>query len=360
VRVLVLGGTKFLGRHVVESLLARGHDVTLFHRGETGRDLFPDVERVLGDRARDLDRLPAGATWDAVVDTCGYVPGDVAASAGALRGRAARYVFVSSISVYDIAQPALDESSPMLPLPDGAPRDVMTPPTYGPLKRLCELEAIAAFGEDRTFVVRPGLIVGPYDPTDRFTYWPVRVARGGDVVVPDDLDAPVQWIDVRDLAAFIVHAIERGLSGAVNAVGPPVRATLGDLLHACRRAAASRALRQAQGDTGGDMGGDAASARGAARFVRVPVDVLDANGVKPWSDLPAWVPAGHGADGIARVDPARCVALGLVHRPLDETVRDTLRWALEERGDAPLGAGLSTEREHALLALLASAADVPR
>ncbi|HZX68946.1 MAG TPA: NAD-dependent epimerase/dehydratase family protein [Candidatus Elarobacter sp.] len=326
-RVLVLGGTVFLGRHVVEALLARGHEVTIFHRGKRGRELFPGVERVLGDRTTDLDRLPAGARWDAVVDTSGYVPGVVATSAAALRDRANRYVFVSSVSVYDISAPRIDESSPMPELPDGASREVMVPETYGPLKRLCELAASAAFGAERTFVVRPGLIVGPHDPTDRFTYWPLRFARGGDIVVPDDLDAAVQWIDVRDLAAFVVDAIEGGLSGEVNAVGPAAPATLRELLGAC-----------------------AAATDAPSRIVPVDLATLKERGVEGWSDLPVWAALGEGHDGIAHVDPAHAIALGLRHRALAETVADTLRWAQRERGGDPLKAGLTPEREAELLA----------
>ena len=326
-RVLVLGGTVFLGRHVVEMLLARGHAVTIFHRGERGRDLFPDVERVLGDRTTDLDRLPAGARWDAVVDTSAFVPGVVATSAGMLKDRARQYVFVSSVSVYDISAPRIDESSTMLELPPDASRDAMVPETYGPLKRLCELEAIAAFGADRTLIVRPGLIVGPYDPTDRFTYWPLRFARGGDVLVPDDVDAAVQWIDVRDLAEFIVDAIERGLSGEVNAVGPATPATLRELLDACAAASAA-----------------------PSRVVPVDLATLKEQGIEGWSDLPVWAPRGEGHDGIAHVDPAHAIALGLRYRPLSETVADTLRWAQHERGAEPLKAGLTPERETDLLA----------
>ena len=329
-RVLMLGGTVFLGRHVVETLLARGHEVTLFHRGKRGGELFPNVERVLGDRTTDLDRLPKGATWDAVVDTCGFVPGAVAASARALRERAGTYVFISSISVHDVSQRHVDESTPALELPDGASRDVMTPDTYGALKYLCEQEAIAAFGPDRTFVVRPGLIVGPHDPSDRFTYWPLRFARGGDVLVPDALDMPVQYIDVRDLAAFVVDAIERGHTGVVNTVGPPKRTTLGALLAACAAASDSDAN-------------------------AVPVDraFLRRWNAGPWIDLPVWSEDGFEYDGITRTDPSRGIALGLRHRPVEETIADTLRWARHERGDAPLKAGLTPAREAALFALAA-------
>lgn len=332
-RVLVLGGTIFVGRHVVDMLLAHGHEVTLFHRGERGRDLFPAVERVLGDRATDLDRLPAGAQWDAVVDTSGYVPGVVAASVAALRDRARHYVFVSSVSVYDISAPRIDESSPIPALPDGASREVMVPETYGALKRLCELEVLAVFGPQRTLIVRPGLIAGPHDPTDRFTYWPVRFARGGDIVVPNDLDAAVQWIDVRDLAAFVVAAIERGTSGTVNTVGPAVPATLRELLDAC-----------------------AAATGVPSRLVPIELAVLKAHDVSGWSDLPVWAALGERHDGIARVDPAHAIAMGLRHRPLAQTVADTLRWAETERGDEPLKAGLAPEREAELLATAASSA----
>ena len=331
----MLGGTVFLGRHVVETLLARGHHVTLFHRGQRGGELFPHVERVLGDRATDLDRLPAGAVWDAVVDTCGFVPGIVATSAQALRERAGRYVFISSISVYDMAQPRIDESSPTLELPLGASRDQMIPETYGALKYLCEQEAVAAFGPERTFVVRPGLIVGPYDPTDRFTYWPLRFARGGDVLVPDALEMPVQYIDVRDLAEFVVDALEREHAGAVNTVGPAAPTTLGALLAACAAAGAA-----------------------TANVVPVGRSFLRRWNASPWSDLPVWSEDGFGYDGITRTDPSRAVALGLRYRPLEKTLADTLRWAQHERGDAPLKAGLTPAREAALFALAAHESEI--
>ena len=327
-RVLVLGGTKFLGRHTVELLLARGHDVTLFHRGQTGRELFAHAERVHGDRKTDLHRLPDGATWDAVLDTSTSLPGFVAASAGALRDRAGRYAFISSISAYDVTQPAIDESTPTVELPHGASLEEITPETFGALKRLCEREAVAAFGSERTLIVRPGLIVGPHDKSDRFTYWPLRFARGGDIVVPDDLDAPAQWIDVRDLAEFIVDALERRLTGIVNTVGPADPATLRTLLDAC-----------------------AALSHAPARIVPIDLATLKEREVSDWIDLPVWAARGDDHDGIACVDPSRAIELGLRHRPLAETVADTLRWAQHERGDEPLKAGLSPEREAELLAL---------
>jgi 2'-hydroxyisoflavone reductase len=330
----MLGGTVFLGRHVVEILLARGHEVTLFHRGKRGGELFSEVERVLGDRATDLGRLPHGATWDAVVDTSAYVPAVAAASAQALRDRAARYVFISSISVYDVSQPRVDESTAIPELAEGASRDEMTPETYGPLKYLCEQEALAAFGAERTLIVRPGLIVGPHDPSDRFTYWPVRFARGGDVLVPDAFDMPVQYVDVRDLAAFIVDALEQGHTGVVNTVGPATPTTLGALLAACAAASANGSASR-------------------ANLVRVDREFLRRWSTGPWIDLPVWAEDGLGYDGITRTDPSRAIALGLRYRPLDETIADTLRWAQHERGDAPFKAGLTPAREAALLALAA-------
>lgn len=325
-RVLILGGTVFLGRHVVEALLARGHDVTLFHRGQRGRELFPAVERVLGDRATDLDRLPAGARWDAVVDTSAYVPAVAATSAAALRDRVGQYVFVSSVSVYDIAVPGIDESSATPELPAGASRDVMVPETYGPLKLLCEREITAAFGPQRTLIVRPGLIVGPWDPTDRFTYWPLRFARGGDVLVPDDLEAQAPIVDVRDLAAFIVGAIEAGRSGVVNTANTPDM-TLRAMFNACAAASDVPSL-----------------------LVPVAIETLCELGIEEWSDLPAWVVPNAGHDGMRNVDPSRALAMGLHHRPLIDTARDTLHWAKTHRGTEPLKAGLTPEREAASLA----------
>ena len=205
-------------------------------------------------------------------------------------------------------------------------RDVMVPETYGPLKLLCEREVSAVFRADRTLIVRPGLIVGPYDPTDRFTYWPVRFARGGDILVPDDLDAQSPLIDVRDLAAFIVDAIEAKRNGIVNTAGTP-EMTLRALFAACAAASAT-----------------------PSRIVPVDLATLRELGIEEWSDLPAWIAPNGGHDGMRNVDPSRALAMGLHHRPLTETAADTLHWAQHERGTAPLAAGLTPEREAAALA----------
>jgi uncharacterized protein YbjT (DUF2867 family) len=216
-KVLVIGGTRFLGRHLVEALLARHHEITLFNRGRTAPGLFADVEEIHGDRELDLERL-AGRRWDAVIDTCGYLPRVVRAACEALHGAVERYVFVSSISVYarfDAAQ--LDEDAPLAALDDPLVEDVAA--HYGALKAACEREVQAAFGAN-ALLVRPGLIVGPFDPTGRFTYWPQRLAAGGEILAPGQPGDPVQFIDVRDLAEWIVRALTRGPGGAYNATGP--------------------------------------------------------------------------------------------------------------------------------------------
>ncbi|HZE05500.1 MAG TPA: NAD-dependent epimerase/dehydratase family protein, partial [Solirubrobacteraceae bacterium] len=229
-RLLVLGGTTFLGRHVVEAALARGHAVTLFNRGRTNPELFPGVERRVGDRDGGLEALAVG-TWDAVVDTSGYVPRIVDASARLLEPRVGRYVFVSSVSVYaDLSRPGVDEDAPLAALDEDT--EEHRGPAYGALKALSEHAVQKVYGR-RATVVRPGLIVGPWDPTGRFTYWPTRVAAGGEVLAPEPRRGPVQLIDARDLAAWIVHLVEGDVAGVFNAVGPERPLTMQQLLEVC-------------------------------------------------------------------------------------------------------------------------------
>ncbi len=321
-RILVLGGTSFAGRHLVELGLARGHDVVLFNRGRTGADLHPGVERVVGERAGSLEGL-RGRTFDAVVDMSGYFPPDVERSANLLAESAGRYLFVSSRSVYaDHSRPGANEDSTLADLPPGAPADEITGESYGPLKALCERAARNAFGE-RALILRPGLIVGPYDPTGRFTCWPVRVAEGGDVLAPAPPEQPVQVVDARDLAAFALDLLERDAGGTFDVVSPAGMLTLGGVLDACLTAA----------------GGD-------ARLVWVDEAFLLARGVEPWTELPLWTP---GADmaGFQRSDVSRALAAGLAIRPIAETVADTLRWA-QAAAPGP-GASMTRAREAALL-----------
>jgi 2'-hydroxyisoflavone reductase len=315
VRFLLLGGPRFLGRAIADAALARGHELTLFNRGRTNPDLYPEAERLAGDRSSDLSAL-AGREWDAVVDTCGYLPDDVRASAEALAG-SGLYCFVSSVSVYADFSAPLDEDSPVAELGD-LPRDEVTNESYGALKALCEDAVRGEFGEG-ALIVRPGLITGPHDPTGRFTYWPHRVARGGEVLAPAPPAAPTQSIDVRDLGGWIVASCERALGGVYNAIHPGV--TRQELLDACVRV------------TGSD-----------AEFTWVSSEFLVEQEVGEWMELPLWIadPALAYAD---RVDVGRALEAGLMFRPLEETVRGALE--LAETTDA---AGLAPEREAELLA----------
>lgn len=325
-KILVLGGTGFLGPHLVESMQRRGHTPTLFNRGKTRPSLFPDVEKLRGDRDGDLRALQ-GRSWDAVIDTSGYVPRVVRASAELLAPRVRQYVFVSSISVYaDTTKPGIDESHPVATMPDPSSEDVL--PFYGALKALCE-QAVAAAFPGRATNIRPGLIVGPGDPTDRFSYWPVRVAQGGEVLAPGDPDDPVQFIDVRDLADFILTTLERGTVGVFNANGPADPLGIGALLGACKAASASD-----------------------ARFTWAPAEFLAAQEVAPWSDMPVWVPPVDDGVGMTTTSSAKAVAHGLAYRPLDDTLKATLEWwaTLPPERQAKLRAGVTREREASVLA----------
>jgi 2'-hydroxyisoflavone reductase len=324
-RVLMIGGTIFAGRHTVEALLARGHDVVLFNRGKAAAGLFPQLERVRGDRVTDIARL-GERRFDAVIDTCGYLPHVVSTSAAYLSERAGRYLFISSISAYDPTHVPADESAPLAKLPQGVPAGTFAIEQYGALKALCEGAATAAFGPQRTIVVRPGLIVGPHDPTDRFSYWPHRIARGGDVLAPNDPSDIQQFVDVRDLADWIVRLLETGAHGAFNAVSPPRAFTIGDVLAACAQAAGS-----------------------SPRFVWVDEAFLEARGVEAYSELPLWVPASAGFAGFFEAGSARAVATGLQTRPLLETARDTLAWLSTRPPDHAWKGGLTPEREAQLL-----------
>jgi 2'-hydroxyisoflavone reductase len=321
-RILVLGGTEFAGRHLVELALERGHEMTLFNRGRTGAALFPEVDRVHGERAGSLEGL-RGRRFDAVVDTSGYFPADVERSARLLAPTVGRYLFVSSRSVYaDHSTPGANEGSALAALPPDAPTDAITGESYGPLKVGCERAAEAAF-PGRTVILRPGLIVGPYDPTGRFTYWPTRVAAGGDVLAPAPPDQPLQVIDARDLATFALDLLEREADGTFDVVTPAGMLTLAAVIDAC----------------GAASGSD-------ARAVWVDEEFLLERGVEPWTELPLWTP-GEDMEGFQRSDVSRAIAAGLTLRPIADTVADTLRWAAAAHPDP--GAAMTRGREAALL-----------
>jgi len=326
VRLLILGGTQFLGRHITDHALRRGHDVTLFNRGRTNPELFPEAERLHGDRDGGLDAL-RGREWDAVIDVAGYLPRVVRDSAQLLKDAAEHYTFVSSISVYEgNGLAGTDAESPVGTLEDET-TEVITDETYGPLKALCEQEAEDAF-PDRALIVRPGLIVGPDDPTDRFAYWPVRIAEGGTVVAGSP-GAPAQVIDVRDLAEWMVDAVERRLTGRFNAVGPAERLTWRELLDRCV----------------------AVSGSGAEIAWVEDQALLDA-GVEIYADLPMWVPDEPEHVWLHEIDPQPAIDAGLRLRPLDETIADTLRWHHEHRDDpGRAGFRMTRSREQELLAL---------
>jgi 2'-hydroxyisoflavone reductase len=318
-KLLVLGGTKFLGRHTVDAALADGHEVTIFTRGQTNPELYPEVEHLVGDRDGALDAL-AGRGWDGVVDTSGYVPRIFRQSVELLRDCVERYVFVSSISVYgDFREPVTEETA-VAELEDAASEDVEA--DYGALKAACESVLDDVYGE-RGASVRAGLIVGPFDPTDRFTYWPRRLADGGDVLAPGDPAAPVQFVDARDLGAWLVRLAEHGPGGAFNASGPAEPLTLGALL---------------------DEANDAIGS--GARLVWTDEQrILDAE-VQPWMELPLWIP-GDEYSGMQRADIRRALAAGLTFRPVRDTVLDTLAWSREAGEQRPT---LSREREREILA----------
>lgn len=339
-KLLLLGGTRFLGRAVVDAALARGHQVTLFTRGKQPNPWGSAVTMLVGDRdpavAPGLAALEAGA-WDAVVDTSGYVPRIVGASAKVLRERVGRYLFVSSISVYaDLSRPGVDESAPVGALEDPVTEDIGS--HYGPLKAACEAVVRDAFGA-RACVVRPGLIVGPHDPTDRYGYWVARFvhpqllgARGPEAVVPAPRSAWFQAIDVRDLAAWMVKLVEDGTAGTFNACGPARDTTFGDFIAACVK-------------TGGAA---------APQPLWVDEAELLEHKVEPWTGLPMWLPSTIAdSGGFAQVDIGRAQAAGLCARPVAATIADTAAWLAQRDNTGAWKAVLTADAEAAIAAAVA-------
>ena len=324
-KILMIGGTVFVGRATVEAALERGHEVTLFNRGRSNPGLFPQVEQLQGDRDGGLAAL-AGRRWDTVIDTSGYVPRVVRQSAEFLKEATAHYLFVSSLSVYaNPGQFGIDEQGTVGKLQDETVEEI-TGETYGPLKVLCE-QVVAQTLPGRALIIRPGLIVGPYDKTDRFTYWPWRVAQGGEVLAPGQPERPLQFIDVRDLAEWMVKMAEEQQTGVYNAIGPTPQPTIGELLQTCRSVSGSEAT-----------------------FVWVSEAFLAEHGVEPWTELPAWAPqAEPSMAGFFSFDNRKALAAGLTFRPLADTVHATLAWAATRPAEHEMRAGMSREREAALL-----------
>ena len=331
IRLLVLGGTGFLGPQIVEHAVARGHTVTLFNRGRTRPHLFENLEKLEGDRdpkvGEGLKALEGDREWDAVVDTSGYVPRIVDASASLLKDRVKHYSFVSSISVYaDHSKPDMNEDDPVGQLTDPTVERV-DGETYGPLKAACERAAEAAM-PGRVANVRPGLLVGPGDPTDRFTYWPARIARGGEVLCPNSPNDPMQYIDARDLGAWLVHLAENRTAGVFNAVGPFEGTTIGEVCNLCK-----------------DVSGSDAT------LTWVPWEFLREQGVTPWQEMPAWVPPEGDSAGFGRRSFAKAKAAGLTTRPVRDTIAGTLEYwkSLPEERRSRLRAGIAADKEARVL-----------
>jgi len=323
--ILVLGGTKFVGRHIVRTAIDRNHNVTLFNRGQTNPDLFPEVEKLIGDRDGDLAPLRERA-WNAVIDTCGYVPRIVRKSALTLSDFIDHYTFISTISVFASFEKAgISENDPVGTLDDEGVEEI-TGDTYGPLKALCEA-AIQDEMPGRALIIRPGLIVGPHDPTDRFTYWIRRCAQGGDILAPAPPEQYVQFIDARDLASWTLDMIEAGQTGIYNADGPELPLTLGELLQTC-----------------------CTFSEEEARLVWVDETFLLDAGISPWSQVPLWLPGSENAGAMA-INCTQAIKAGLRFRPLTTTISDTLNWDRGRDRSVPMKAGLEPSREAELLEL---------
>lgn len=326
-KLLILGGTLFLGHAIAEEAVARGHEVTIFTRGRSAAGAPAGVRHSIGDRDGGLQALEQGG-WDAVIDTSGYVPRIVKAGAELLADRAGHYTFISSVSVYrDLSKPGMNEEAATLELEDEASEDVAA--HYGALKARCE-EVLAERLPGRVLTIRPGLIVGPRDTTDRFTYWPSRLARGGDVLAPGPQAAPVQIIDVRDLASWTLSMTEARRTGVYNAAGEAGRVTMQALLEQCRGAL-----------------------NPSARLTWADESFLAEQGVGAWIEMPLWIPhSGETAafTGMMQVNVDKALRAGLAFRPLEATIRDTAAWDAARPADTARRAGLSPDREAGLLA----------
>ena len=334
--VLVIGGKQFVGRHIVEAGLAQGHEITLFTRGKTNPDLFADLKHIVGDRRTDIELL-GNTHWDVVIDTCGYVVSDVAASTQWLRDRCDQYVFISSVSAYaDFSQPNVESS--LLGSINDSDTSVIDGRTYGPLKAHCETVITNTIGQ-RALIIRPGLVVGPWDHTDRFTYWVGRALRDGNILAPESPNCAIQFIDVRDLSKFVWHCVDNRYSGAFNVVTSAGRDTLGDLINkACE------------------------IAKQPSQIEWASPEFLEANNVSAWNDMPLWLgpsdmknmkDIGNMSCFMASSN-AKAIEHGLTCASLTNTVDVLMTWlkAQPEARRNTLKSGLNPEREVALLQAL--------
>ncbi|SMO74277.1 SDR family oxidoreductase [Melghirimyces algeriensis] len=336
--ILIIGGTRFLGRYITQEAQKRNHKVTLFNRGQENPDLFPEVETIVGDRYTDIQCL-GDREWDCVIDTFGFVPWAIAPSIRYLKNRTRHYIFISSQSVYsDFTKINIDEHSPVATLPAEKVAELEREgygPTYGKhygaMKFLCE-QLLEQEMPQKVLHVRPGLIVGPHDYADRFSYWVNRVSQGGDILAPGHPEQPIQIIDVRDLASWMIHMIESRQTGVYNVTGPQSPLTMGSILEECRRITNSEAVISWVNET----------------------FLLEKN-IQPWTELPLWLPekSGLGNDdpppiGLFRINISRALQQGLSFRPLSETIYDTWQWLKSENKEI-FNAGLTAEKEQQLL-----------
>jgi 2'-hydroxyisoflavone reductase len=334
-RILILGGTGFTGPDQVKYALSRRHKVTVFNRGKTHPGILPvGVEQLIGDRNGQLDALK-GRQWDVAIDNPTTLPVWIRDAAQILQGNVNRYVFISTISVYADTSKPVEEDSPLAEYKGSDPmKETMKNVVdskfqlYGPLKALSEKEAEKWF-PGKALIIRPGLIVGPADETDRFTYWPVRIDRGGEVLAPGNSSDPVQFIDARDLAEWTIRMVEKSESGIYNATGPAKQLGIGEML-----------------------GGIKGALNSNADFTWVPADFLEQQKVSPWSDMPVWIPPRGEEAYAARIKIDRALSKNLTFRPLSETARDTLAWFKSQQPErqTKLRAGLTPEREKEVLA----------
>jgi 2'-hydroxyisoflavone reductase len=329
-KILILGGTAFIGPHFIEQAQARGHEITMFNRGRSNTDLFPKVEKLVGNRFPDVDEglqaieaaIAGGRRWDVVYDTSAYVPRVAKASAELLAKACDHYIFISTLSVFADRSVDVSEDSPLGKLEDESEERV-TGASYGPLKALCE-QAVEAAMPGRAAIVRPGLIVGPGDTSDRFTWWPHRIALGGDTLAPGFGENPIQVIDVRDLSRWAIQIAEEGTVGVFNAVGMASVITMEEFLHGCKIV----------------LGSD-------NKFIWVDQQFLLDRDVRAYSEIPLWLPREDPPYGTAQCQKA--MAAGLSFRPLGATIRDTYDWAVAREGYERWRAGMAADREAKIL-----------
>lgn len=321
-KLLVLGGTKFLGRTIVEEAIKRGHEVTLFNRGNH-TELFPQLEQLIGDRDGNLHALK-GRKWDVVIDTSCYFPRILRDTLDCLVENVGHYTLISTIDAFDYQDvPYIDENHPVKTLEDESIEDIKL--AYGNLKARCE-QILQDRMPNQSLIIRPGLIVGPHDHTDRFTYWGSRIAKGGEVLAPGNPLAPVQFIDVRDLSAWVVQMVEQNKTGLFNGVGPAERLSMQQFLSECNQVTSSN-----------------------AEFVWIDEAFLLAHNVGPWVEVPLWLPQTGNTAAICKISNKKAIEAGLQLRPIADTIRDTINWDQLRDPDEPRKAGLLPEKEKELI-----------